>query len=322
VLDLSTINEPIAELITRELEEVVVIFERQLASELSAVNGLCMHIERYRGKMLRPTLVLLSGLAAGGEPCDGSALTQAHRTVSAVVEMIHMATLVHDDVLDNGMTFLLLPRHEEPNTVSCGWVAKVGSVNERPGITGISHFFEHMMCEGELAQLHHRHDYGVDERTYHEIIRRKTASLIAECCRLGARLAGADEPLQRTVHAAGMAMGVAFQIQDDLLDLVGEPNVVGKTLGKDLDKGKLTLPLIVHLSTAGQRDRGRALARIDLADAEGLRAGLLESGAIEHARQAAAGFVAEAKTQLASLPPNAASDLFRSLADRIVARHR
>ncbi|MDY7107589.1 MAG: polyprenyl synthetase family protein, partial [Planctomycetota bacterium] len=95
MLDLRAINRPVADLLERELREVTVIFERQLASELSAVNGLCMHIEQYRGKMLRPTLVLLSGLTAAGEPCDGAALNEKHRTVAAVVELIHMATLVH-----------------------------------------------------------------------------------------------------------------------------------------------------------------------------------------------------------------------------------
>ena len=79
MLDLAMLNRPLAELLRRELEEVSLIFERQLASELSAVNGLCMHVEQYRGKMLRPTLVLLSGLVARGEPCDGSALTNASR---------------------------------------------------------------------------------------------------------------------------------------------------------------------------------------------------------------------------------------------------
>ena len=100
LIHLAYANQPLADLIEERLERVTVVFERQLASELSAVNGLCLHVEEYRGKMLRPTLVLLSGLAAEGEPCDGTCLNEQHETVAAVVEMIHMATLVHDDVLD------------------------------------------------------------------------------------------------------------------------------------------------------------------------------------------------------------------------------
>ena len=89
----------ITAILGEELERAALIFERQLASDLSAVNGLCLHVEKYRGKMLRPSLVLLSGLAASGSS-DPSTLTERHAITAAVVEMIHMATLVHDDVLD------------------------------------------------------------------------------------------------------------------------------------------------------------------------------------------------------------------------------
>src|SRR4029453_8260301 len=100
ILNLGAAHQPIAAILSEQLEQVALIFERQLASDMSAVNNLCMHVEQYRGKMLRPTLVLLSGLAAGAQPCDGSTLTEKHRIVASVTEMIHIATLVHDDVLD------------------------------------------------------------------------------------------------------------------------------------------------------------------------------------------------------------------------------
>ena len=109
MLNLDAVHQPIASVLAEQLDQVMVIFERQLASDMSAVNSLCMHVEQYRGKMLRPTLVLLSGLAAQGYAADArqsghdrarAILTENHRIVAAVTEMIHMATLVHDDVLD------------------------------------------------------------------------------------------------------------------------------------------------------------------------------------------------------------------------------
>ena len=106
------------------------------------------------------------------------------------------------------------------------------------------------LCEGELIQLHHRDDFGLDEATYLEIIRRKTASLIAACCRLGGALSGGDDAGLDALETYGCAVGTAFQIRDDLLDLIGESDVVGKSLGRDLDKARLTASGSVSRTTA------------------------------------------------------------------------
>lgn len=329
MLDLTAINRPIADLLAHQLEEVTVIFERQLASELSAVNGLCMHIEQYRGKMLRPTLVLLSGLTAAGEPCDGAALTDRHRTVAAVVELIHMATLVHDDVLDEaeirrrGATVNHLWGNEAAVMLGDYLISNsfhLCSTIGDPSINVALGEVTNTLCEGELAQLHHREDYSLDERTYFEIIRRKTASLIAECCRLGAKLAGASGMTVDSLHRTGLALGVAFQIQDDLLDLIGRQEVVGKSLGKDLMKGELTLPVIHHLAGADQRERGEALEMIACGDAAALRDCLRESGSVDYTRSAAQRSVGDAKAQLATVPASEARDLFETLADSVISR--
>jgi octaprenyl-diphosphate synthase len=176
------------------------------------------------------------------------------------------------------------------------------------------------LCEGELAQLHHREDCSLDERTYFEIIRRKTASLIAECCRLGAKLADASEMTVQSLYRTGLALGVAFQIQDDLLDLIGRQEVVGKSLGKDLMKGELTLPVIRHLAGAGQRERGEALEMIARGDAAALRDCLRESGAVDYTRSAAQRSVEEARALLVTLPASEARDLFETLANSVISR--
>lgn len=322
-------DEPIAHLLAGKLDAVSAVFERHLTSDLSAVNELCLHIENYRGKMLRPTLVLLSGLVTGGEPCNGSALTHKHTILSAVVEMIHMATLVHDDVLDDaevrrrGTTINILRGNEAAVILGdyllsnafhlCSTLGDP-SMNLRLGEV------TNTVCAGELVQLHHRDNYGLDEGTYLEIVRRKTASLIGACCRLGAVLAGADDAIAGALDGYGTRLGIAFQLQDDLLDLVGDQDVVGKSLGRDLAKGKLTLPVIYHLEAADQHQRGELLRLIEDRDAVGLRSRLIESGAVEKAMKTAASLVGQAQGELPALPEGSARDLLGEIARAVIVR--
>jgi octaprenyl-diphosphate synthase len=328
-MDLSAVHRPIGALLARELEEVALIFERQLASELSAVNALCVHVEHYRGKMLRPTLVVLSGLAATGGSGDGAGITGRHRTLAAVIEMIHMATLVHDDVLDEaevrrrGATVNHLWGNETAVMLGDYLISNafhLCSTMGDPSINLALGEVTNTLCAGELAQLHHRNDFGLDEETYFEIVRRKTASLIGAACRLGAILAGAAPPIADGLGRAGIALGTAFQLQDDLLDLVGDETVVGKSLGRDLAKGKVTLPVIVHLQCAEPSERGAVLRLVERADAPALRERLIESGAVDVARAVARGLVDDARSELALLPDGPARAVFAELAESVILR--
>ena len=274
-------------------------------------------------------MVLLSGLATAPDPSNAASLTTAHRVVAAVTELIHMATLVHDDVLDDAV---VRRRGDTVNALHGNEMAVIlgdylisnafhlcSSVGD-PSINLALGSVTNTLCEGELLQLHNRNQYGIDEATYFEIVRRKTASLIGEACRLGAQLSGADLERRNALCRAGTALGIAFQIQDDLLDLVGEERVVGKSLGRDLAKGKLTLPLIIYLGEAGPPARERILSMIDDRDAESVRLALLSSGAVEATHQRAADHVIDARRSLESLPASEARDLFFSLADQLIER--
>ncbi len=328
-------HEPVAAWLALQLEDVVHVFDNQLASELPAVDRLCRHVENYRGKMLRPTLVLLSGLAAaGGDPrrAAASGVDRRHVVVGAVVEMIHMATLVHDDVLDDAEV------RRRGDTVNHLWGNEAAvmlgdylisnsfhlcSKLNDPAINLALGEVTNTLCAGELIQLHHRDDLSLDEPTYFTVVERKTASLIAECCRLGVQLARPDDPgLADAMHEFGRILGVAFQIQDDLLDLTGEEDVVGKSLGRDLEKGKLTLPVIRHLAAVDADARGETLRAIRDRDHEALGAALEHSGAIDSARAAATDLVASAKELLPKLPESAARDLLDLMADAVVQRRR
>lgn len=329
MLDLPAVHRPIAARLSAQLEQVAVVFERQLASDLSAVNRLCLHVERYRGKMLRPTLVLLCGMAARDD--DDAEIGETHRIVAAVVEMIHMATLVHDDVLDDaemrrrGATVNHLHGNEAAVMLGDYLISNAFHLCSNLGDPAINLALGEVtntLCAGELMQLHHRDDYGVSEAAYFEIVRRKTASLIGACCRLGAVLAGADERVVRALHAYGLALGTAFQVRDDLLDLVGETDVVGKSLGRDLAKGKVTLPVIRALAAADPTARGRLLRMLQRRDADALAVALHDAGAVASTQATAESIAADAASHLPALPPSGATELLAHFAETVATRAR
>ncbi len=329
ILKLADIGHPLASVLDEQLEEVGVILERQLASDHSPVNALCRHIEQYQGKRLRPLLVLSTGLAAAGPPCDGSALNERHRVVAAVVEMIHLATLVHDDVLDEARlrrrvpTLNLLRGNETAVMLGDYLISNAFHLCSSlmdPAVNYSLGEVTNTLCEGELLQLHHRDDCTIDEATYVRVVQSKTASLIGECCRLGTTLSGGPAALADAMHRFGLQLGVAFQIQDDLLDMMGDEVVVGKSLGRDLDSGKVTLPLIRFLANAAADDRGEALRLFARRDAAGLRHMLLESGSVAGAHAEAVRLVRSARSELSGLRPGPARDLLDALAGAVVTR--
>jgi octaprenyl-diphosphate synthase len=304
------------------LEEVGRAFERQLASELPPVNALCRHVERYRGKMLRPTLLFLSGQAFGP-------VGERHVLVAATCEMIHMATLVHDDVLDEaevrrkGYTVNHLRGNEVAVMLGDYLISNAFHLCSRAGDPSLNLRLGEVtnaLCSGEVLQLSHRDDLSLDERTYFEIVRRKTAVLIGACCELGARLSGAPDAAVVALGRFGEGLGIAFQVQDDLLDLEGREEVVGKSLGRDLEKGKLTLPVIGHLARCGPEARERTIEAIRARDGAGLLAELSAAGALASARARATALVEEARRELAHVPAGPARDALDAAATAIVQR--
>ncbi len=271
MLDLGEQYKAIGETLATELAEVEARFSAELVSDLACVNDLARHVERYRGKMLRPMLVLLSGMVVRPD----QPVADEHRTLAAVVEMVHMATLVHDDVLDEqdvrrkGSTINYLRGNESAVMLGDYLISHAYHLCASLDVQAAARLIAratNTVCEGELLQLANRNNWSLDEQTYFEIIRRKTAALCGVSCRLGAMQAGGDRAICDALDAYGEHLGVAFQIIDDVLDLTGDAQVVGKSLGKDLEKGKLTLPLIHCLETAPAVDRQRLL---ELLRAEG-----------------------------------------------------
>jgi octaprenyl-diphosphate synthase len=318
---LATVYAPIA----HDLAEAERIFEAELQSRFPFVQDLVRHCADFRGKRLRPALVLLTAQACGG-------VRSSHPVLAAVVEMIHTATLVHDDILDDAV----IRRHAA--TVNSEWG------NEAAVLMGdylFTHAFHlaaslestlacrwigratNLVCEGEMQQGHNRGNFDLDESAYFEIIRGKTAELTAVSCRLGSQYAGADPATVDAMDSYGRDLGVAFQIADDVLDIWGDERTTGKSLGTDLEKQKLTLPLIRLLATApnGLADRlRRMIAEPTVETRKELRPYLETSGALDYAWEQAKAYAAQAADALEILPETAAKGLLRNLSQYVVRR--
>lgn len=312
-------------LVGAELRDVEEIFREELRSDRRCVTDVLQHVTRFHGKRLRPILVLLTAEACGG-------VRHAHKVLGAVVEMIHMATLVHDDVLDDADT----RRHVA--TVNSRW-------NNETSVLFGDYLFTHafhlassletahacrvigratnLVCEGELSQIHERGNLDLTEDEYLQIVTGKTAELCAVSCLLGAHYAGMDEATSRSLERYGRSLGIAFQIADDVLDLVGTEAKTGKSLGSDVDKQKLTLPLI-RLLDRSKADDAREIRHLLAHPTESTRHALqpfLErSDALEYAEERARQFVADARCGLAAVPDSPARRLLEDMAEFSVRR--
>ncbi len=322
-------TDEMAAILASRLVDVATRFEQALVNDLAPVNALTRHVERYRGKMLRPTLVITTGIAVrdGVEP--SALVDQQLNALAAVVEMIHMSTLVHDDVLDEadlrrgGATINSLRGNETAVMLGDFLISSSFHLCSRVGEPWLNTALGEMttqLCAGEILQLSHRGNLTLSEATYFEIVRRKTGVLAGACCGLAARLAGASLEIAEALRLYGEELGIAFQIQDDVLDLVGEEHIVGKTLGIDLRKGKFTLPIVIHLARCSPVERVKTLAVIEACDVEALLPLIESSGSLAAARERARELVEHAKGRLTVLPPSGAQQMLVAIADAAIAR--
>lgn len=232
------------------LKEQINAFERDIAvyAEYALTN---------QGKQLRPALVALSGGAAGK-------ITDSHVMVAVIIEMVHLATLVHDDVMDEARI-----RRNRP-TLAANWgneisvllgdclfahALKLAASFPTTEICRSVASATNTVCSGEILQTQRRRNFELSRAEYFQVLRMKTGELFALSCDLGAYLSGADARQRSALRQYGMAIGTAYQIYDDCLDLFGTEEAAGKSLGTDLAKGKLTLPLLLALEQAGPVER-------------------------------------------------------------------
>jgi len=307
------------------LMQVERIFAEELETNHAFVADIQEHVSRFRGKRLRTILLLLSAKAIGDVKHD-------HRVLAAVVEMIHTATLVHDDVLDEAAT----RRHVA--TVNSRW-------NNETSVLYGDYLFTHafhlasslestlgcrligqatnIVCVGELSQIHERGNSELGEDEYLKILDGKTAELCALSCRLGALFGDSEQEIVDCMDRYGRSLGIAFQIADDILDVVGEEQQMGKTLGSDLQKQKLTLPLIRLLDQLDENESAvvrELLGRPNEQTWSELKPYLERTDALQYAQHRAVEFAQEAQRQLEKLPDSEALQILNDVAEFAVNR--
>ncbi|MBE3551256.1 MAG: polyprenyl synthetase family protein [Kyrpidia tusciae] len=315
-----------------ELRRVEDLLEEEVASREPALQEASLYLLRAGGKRLRPLMVLVSGRF--GPRRDTEALVRA----AAALEMIHMATLVHDDVIDRSDT-----RRGRP-TVKAAWGDQLAlytgdflfaralellSEMENRRLHEVTAWAIARMCQGELEQMHDL--YRIDQPLfrYYRRIRQKTALLMAVSCLVGARASGADEETARALWRFGGHLGMAFQIVDDMLDLVGDEAVLGKPVGSDLLQGNLTLPVLFALrgrtsgdEAASRRLAGRIHPGMSQEDVAEVVRAVAESGGIDEARRVADRYVIWARRDLAALPDGWAREALEAVLGFVTARDR
>ena len=304
------------------LDEVEKRIVQQAKEFDPAVEGYVAFALGGRGKRLRPMIALLSGGATG-------AITSAHVDLAVILELIHIATLVHDDILDEA------ERRRGQPTVNARWGNSLSvllgdclfaqalhlSTNfEKAEISRAIAQSAREVCSGEIIQTQRRFDLHLGIEDYRRIVEMKTGSLFAAAAELAARLNEMEAPMVRGLKTFGMKIGAAYQIYDDCLDVAGDEKEIGKTLGTDLRKGKLTLPVLILLRAAPALERdqyaqmivnGKVDEMTDVLRTEVAGAPLSESIA------AGQDLIREAQGELTVLPASNYSDSLHQLGEAL-----
>jgi octaprenyl-diphosphate synthase len=316
--------------IANELIQVELEFERQARSNVQVIDYLGEYLRASGGKRVRPALTILSNYAVGG---DGSCYSSIR--MATVMEFLHTATLVHDDVIDKADLRRKRPTvnalyGNETAVLMGDWLymsAFETSLAERSlAILDILTSVTRKMTEGELLQLTLLGHGDVTEAQYFDVLKRKTAYLFSASCEIGSILGGASEKQQTSLRDYGLNLGTAFQLIDDLLDFTSSEDALGKAAGADLLGGKVTLPLIYLRDAEPQMlEMVQTVLRegkYDTVAQEDLREVMVRTGALEKARTRADEYAENACAALDNLPESDYCDSLRALPAYILNRDR
>src|SRR5579864_20300 len=320
---MASLRDPVALLeldIRADLERVEAVLHETITSDQTMVHEAARYLIDAGGKRFRPMLTLLAGYT--GDPKDERLISCA-----AAIELTHLATLYHDDVIDETTMRRGVPtvnvRYGNSVAVltgdfllarASGLAADLGPYVSRRLADTIAE-----LCEGQIMETGAAGSFDIGAEHYLDVIGRKTASLIATSCHLGAWLAGAPPKIVEAITTYGVALGMAFQLSDDILDVTGEEQESGKTPGTDLREGVLTLPALETL--AGKAPGGDDLRRaLEAKDADAALTILRENGSVERARAAVEDWQGRARAALGRLDQGSAREALEQLIAFIGAR--
>ncbi|NLE87884.1 MAG: polyprenyl synthetase family protein [Myxococcales bacterium] len=310
----------VQQFVGRDLAEVERLLAEAVASGPEPAASAARHLVAHGGKRVRPVALLLAA------QCFGE-VTPAVRELGTVVELVHSATLLHDDVVDEGMERrgVATARMRWGNGVSvlAGDLLLVEALQRTevhaPDLLGALVGTLRRLVNGEIVQLRGRTELDVTEETYERVLRDKTASLFAFATRVGARLGGGDAAGQAALAEFGEALGIAFQLVDDVIDYQGE--ATGKTLFADLGEGKLTLPLVLAVAAVPGLDEDvRRVHGGDRSLVASISRRVIESGACEEVRRRARQFTTKAIDALRPIEESPARRLLEVVAHQLAAR--
>jgi octaprenyl-diphosphate synthase len=318
--------DTISRLIKEELEQFNDLFKKSMKSNVGLVDLVARYILKQKGKKIRPLLVLLSGKISGG-------INERTYRGAILVELLHTATLIHDDVVDAADRRRGLP------SINAIWKNKVSvlmgdyllsrglmlAVEGRDfDFLGIITDAVKRMSEGELLQISKTRKLDIDEETYFKIISDKTASLLSTCCQIGSASSSENGDYRESMRKFGENIGIAFQIRDDILDYIGTSSIIGKPLGGDIKEKKITLPLIYSLKKA---DRPEASKIVSLVKNNKGKSGIREIinfvnkyDGINYANKIAIDYSEKAKENLKVFPDCQSKSALHSLVDFIISR--
>ncbi|HET6978597.1 MAG TPA: polyprenyl synthetase family protein [Pyrinomonadaceae bacterium] len=316
--------------IASDLAQVELEFERQARSNVQVIEYLGEYLRASGGKRVRPALTILANYAVGGDGGRHNSIRMA-----TVMEFLHTATLVHDDIIDKADTRRKRPTvnalyGNETAVLMGDWLymsAFETSLTERslPILDILTHVTR-KMTEGELLQLTLLSDADVTETQYFDVLKRKTAYLFSASCEIGAILGGANETQQAALRDYGLSLGTAFQLIDDVLDFTSNEEALGKAAGADLLGGKVTLPLIYLRDAAPEtREMIQTVLRegtYGTVRQQDLLEAISRTGALDHARTRAYEFAEDARSALDVLPESDYTESLRALPTYILDRDR
>ena len=321
-LDLKKISEPVE----KELDEFKTHFREAIRSKVALVDLISKYILRQKGKKIRPILVMLSAKLCGE-------VNTRSFTAATLVEMLHTATLIHDDVVDDAKTRRGLA------SINAVWKNKIAVLmgdymlsrglllaleNDECGFLKITSRAVKRMSEGELLQIQKNRKLEVDEETYFRIISDKTASLITACCELGAASTSKDKNEIALLSEFGENIGIAFQLRDDVLDYIGKKKIMGKSSGSDLKEKKFTLPLIHSLNSATKKEAKEIVSVVKNGTFSKSRAIVMdfikEHNGIEYTVQKTAEYCSVAKSKIKDFKPSETKDTMEKFVDFIAGR--
>lgn len=325
VFTLATTANPITDIIAPDMAAVNQVIRDKLYTDVPLVHQIAEYIINAGGKRIRPVLVLLM---ANAWQYQG----KAHHELAAIIEFIHTATLLHDDVVDESA----LRRGRDTANAMFGNAASVlvgdflysRAFQMMVGINSMRVMqiladATNVIAEGEVLQLLNMHDPDVSEQSYLQVIRSKTAKLFEAAAEVGALIAGASEEQVAAAGEYGRCIGTAFQLIDDVLDYSGNAADIGKNVGDDLREGKPTLPLIYLMKHGSDEQRSLVRHCIEQGDAtkfDQILQAITNSGALEYTRQAAIQAADAASTAIQGLPANLYKDALLALSHFAVHR--